>query len=249
MNIFFFDIIIKFILYFLDRLKITDIFTIQLKNHLFQVDNNSIIIIGGAAMFTKDINLEYSVMMENKIPILIKDKSWMNLFNSVDDKGITSYRNQLDDLLNEQKQIERELSILKAQKKKNMIKILNISDEVNNSNNSKAIEFMDKCQEEITDINNKIEEIMFRGEMLPKEIREANYNLLKETIRYSYKELKASEEKLTLTNGEIESHRTKLRILLEQKHDYEEMINNTYSFLHGILGSYEMEKFDKDLLR
>ncbi len=199
-------------------------------------------------MFSKDINISYDVMIKNKIPVLINDESWKTLFDSINDKSIINLKNKLVELINEEIESAKMLRKLKIDKKKTMIKILNLSEEVNDNNNNNALELLDKCQEDIRRMNEDIDEITFRTEVLPKEIREANFNLLKETIRYAYKDLKDSEANLIVINDEIDSIRKRFRILLDEKHNNEEKINDTYSFLHGILGSDEMEKLDRDLL-
>lgn len=201
-------------------------------------------------MFSKDININYDVMQKNKIPVLVKEEAWKDLFDSVDDKSIITYKNKLDELITEEIEIKKTLKKLKIEKKKTMIKILNLSEEANNnSDNKNALDLLDKCQEDIRRLNEEIDETTFRTEVLPREIRETNFNLLKETIRYAYKELKDSEKNLASINDEIESIRSRFKILLEEKHDNEEKINITYRFLHGILGSDEMEKLDKNLLK
>ncbi len=42
--------------------------------------------------------------------------------------------------------------------------------------------------------------------------------------------------------------RERIKFLINQKYDYEEWINSTYSFLHGLLGSEEIEKLDEQIL-
>lgn len=201
-------------------------------------------------MFEKSININFDVMLKNKIPILIRDESWKILFDIVNDKIILMHKNKLTELLNEDIESSKNLKKLKIEKRKAMIKILNLSEEVNtNDDNKDALELLDKCQDDISRLNEEIDEATFRTESIPKEIRETNFNLLKETIRYAYKELKDSEINLVAINNEIDTIRKRFKILLEEKHDNEEKINNTYSFLHGILGSDEMEKLDKDLLK
>lgn len=196
-------------------------------------------------MFSKDFNIDFNILAKRNIPILINNKEWKKLFENVNDKKIEGYKDALNQLLQEQKQTDRELVRLKKEKKKIMLKILNLSDEANNSNNAYAIELLEQSQSNVIDINTKLEELTFRSETIPREIREVNFNLLKETIQRSYKELQENEEQFNAVNNEINEMREKLKSLIEQKHDFEERINTTYRFLHGLLGNEEMEKLDK----
>ncbi|MTI48662.1 hypothetical protein [Sporosalibacterium faouarense] len=199
-------------------------------------------------MFSKDFNIDLDIINKKNIPILINVKEWKLLFDEVSNKKVEEYRDELSQLLQEQKTVDRELIRLKKDKKKNMMKILNLSDEVNNTNNSYAIELLDKCQQEIIDINTRIEELTIKSEVLPKEIRRLNTNLLKETIRYSYDKLNENEKKLSDVNKEIIEMRNRLKELIEHKNDYEERLNTTYRLLHGILGNKAMEKLDKSMI-
>ena len=94
----------------------------------------------------------------------------------------------------------------------------------------------------------KLYEITLQLETIPQEIREMNFELLKVTVEYGYKELKTSEKKLNNVVDELETLKERLKELINEKHDYEEWIDATYSFLHGMLGSQEMEKLDKEIL-
>ncbi|NMA86915.1 MAG: hypothetical protein GX968_06290, partial [Tissierellia bacterium] len=126
--------------------------------------------------------------------------------------------------------------------------ILGISDAINNEDKNVDINLLDEYREKIENINKELDDITFQLETIPGEIRELNFNLLKLTVDYGYKELKIKEKKLKSTNEELEELRERLRGLINEKHDYEEWIDATYSFLHGMLGSHEMEKLDEEIL-
>ena len=57
-------------------------------------------------MFSKDIDLDENIILKNKIPILIEDENWIKLFSDVDDKYIINHKEELEELLKEQKKIE-----------------------------------------------------------------------------------------------------------------------------------------------
>ncbi|RKD30066.1 hypothetical protein [Thermohalobacter berrensis] len=199
-------------------------------------------------MFSKNIELDYDIVVKNKVPILIQDKSWKKLFGDVQEKEIVKYKEQLKSLIKEEIEIERKLNQANSKKKRIMAKILNTSNEINNRNNKNSVNKLDILKEEIHNLNDEIDELTFRLEVLPREIRITNYNLLLATVKYAYKELKMDHKKLETANEKIEILRNQLRELIEEKHEHEEKISNTYSFLHGILGSKVMEQLDKQML-
>lgn len=202
-------------------------------------------------MFLKgpEIDIEETIIAKNRIPILIKDATWLKLFGDTGDRLINNARKELEELLEKQHLTEKQLKDKDREKKKVMTKIIMLSDEINNNNSyTEGTELLGQYQQEIYSLNDEIDNLTFELEMLPKDIREANLNLIKATVKLAYKQLADWESSIEPFNSEIEFLRTKLRELIEKKNDYEEKINTTYSFLHGILGSEEMEKLDKDIL-
>lgn len=127
--------------------------------------------------------------------------------------------------------------------------ILGISDSVNNDNKTENIVLLDEYKDKIYNINQELEELAFQLEMMPKEIREGNFKLLTATIQYGYDELSSKEKIVNQSKEEIEILRQKLKELIKTKHDYEEWINETYTFFHGVLGSEIIGQIDKERLR
>lgn len=157
-------------------------------------------------------------------------------------------REELEVLLEEEDNIQKKLRNLQIQKIKAMKMILKVSDAVNNEDKVESVDLLDSYKKDILEINDSIDEITFRLETIPKEILEANFNLLKATVNYGYKELKIKEKKLDATSNEVEELKFRLKDLINEKHDYEEWINATYTFLHGLLGNVQMEKLDNKIL-
>ncbi|WP_077369789.1 hypothetical protein [Anaerosalibacter sp. Marseille-P3206] len=199
-------------------------------------------------MFMKNIDLDENIILKNNVPILVKDENWIKLFGDVNDRAIQFNKETLQELLKEQVKLESEIGQLQKEKLKCMVMILRVSDAVNNEEKVEGVELLDEYKENINSINEKMDELTFKLETIPQEIRDVNYELLRVTVKYGYKDLKTKEKKLEEVTDEFEELREKLKILINEKHDYEESINATYTFLHGMLGSKEMEKLDKEIL-
>lgn len=198
-------------------------------------------------MFSKDIDINYNIISENNVPLLVNNKEWKNLFGNLNNKRIITEKNKLLNVLRKEKEYNLKLKQLQKEKRKAMVNIVNLSHRVNN-NDDKALESLQQARNEIVGINEEIEDIRFKLETLPRETRQANFELLKVTVRVAYEDLKDRESKLLSINNEIEELRNKLKGLIEDKNDYEEKINDTYTFLHGIIGKEEIEKLDKEFL-
>lgn len=200
-------------------------------------------------MFAKNINLDESILLKNKIPLLHNDDSWIKLFGDTNDKNIQNAKEELIELVSKEKEIEIQYRELQKEKLKCMKMILGVSDSINNENKVENIALLDDYKNRMININEELEELTFQIETIPKEIRETNLKLLNATVQYGYDELKAKEKIVNQSISEIEILRQRLKELIETKHDYEEWINQTYTFLHGLLGSEVIEKIDKERLK
>lgn len=200
-------------------------------------------------MFNKSINLDEDILLKNKIPLLINDPTWTKLFGEANDKSIQNTKEELIQLVNKESNLDMKSRELQKEKLNCMKMILGVSDSVNNENKLENIELLDEYKKRIHEINEEIDEVTFQLEIIPKSIKESNFNLLKATVKYGYDELKYREKVVNQVVGEIESLKEKLMELINTKHDYEEWINETYPFLHGLLGSNEMEKLDREILK
>ncbi len=200
-------------------------------------------------MFEKNINIDKKLYRENKIPLLHTDPSWVKLFGDVKDRDINRFKKDLMSKISEEEEIDRKLRKLKRQKLKSMKMILGLSDSINNDNKTENLGLLDEYKNRINKINIDIEELTFQMETIPKEIREINTNLLNATIEYGYKELRDKERILGQSIEELDILRERLKELINIRYDYEEAINETYSFFHGLLGSKAIEKIDKERLK
>ena len=199
-------------------------------------------------MAFKNIELDENIVLKNKIPILIKDPNWLKLFGDVDNKNIQNIKEELTELVEAQGELERKEKALQKEKTLAMKMILGVSNAVNNENKIQSVGLLDEYKEKIEKINEELDNIIYQLETIPSKIREVNFNLLKATVYYGYKELKSKEKNLKEVTDELESMRERIKFLINQKYDYEEWINSTYSFLHGLLGSEEIEKLDEQIL-
>lgn len=199
-------------------------------------------------MSFKNIDLDENIILKNRIPLLVMDEHWAKLFGDIKYKNIQSLKEELTKLIKKEEELKRQSHVLQKEKTHSMKMILGISDAINNESRDVDPKLLDEYKDKIENINEELEEITFRLETIPQEIREVNFELLKVTVDYGYKELKTKEKKLNNVSNELELLRERLKELINEKHDYEEWIDATYSFLHGMLGSQEMEKLDEEIL-
>lgn len=196
----------------------------------------------------KNIDLDENIILKNKIPLLIEDKNWIKLFGDTNNRSIQHIKEELSKLVEKQRELNKIERALQREKVHAMKMILGVSDAINNENKTHNIGLLDEYKEKIESINGELEDIAFRLETIPQEIRELNFNLLKATVFYGYKDLKSKQKRLTDVIDELDIIRERMKYLINEKYDYEEWIDSTYSFLHGMLGSEEMERLDNKIL-
>lgn len=196
----------------------------------------------------RNIDIDESIIIKNKIPLLVYDQQWKKLFDNSDNKDIISAKEKLIEAIMKKDQLEREEVKLKKDKTHAMKMILGISNSINNENKIENVDLLEKYKNKIESINERLDEISFELEKLYQEIRTLNFNLLKATVYYGYKDIKRKEKKLKKVNEELELIRERIKLLINEKYDCEEWINSAYSFLHGMLGRDEIERLDEKIL-
>lgn len=199
-------------------------------------------------MSYKNVPLDESIIIKNRIPLLIRDENWLKLFSKSNNKVIVNLKEELSSLINEKKALEREESKLKEEKLLAMKMILGISNSINNENKIHNLALLDEYKDKIENINKQLDELSEKKINIHEEIMELNFELLKATVYYGYKDLKKREKQLKDINEELDRIRQKTKELINQKHDYQEWIQAVYTFLHGLLGREEIEKLDKKIL-
>lgn len=196
-----------------------------------------------------NVDIEYDILLKNKIPLLTENKEWVQIFGTAKNKEIEKDKLVLLELVAKEKGLVRRLETIKSDKKRNMAKIITLSDEINNNNKVENLGILEQSQQELNNMNEELEEIMFELEMMPRSIREANLKLLESTVKHAYKELMEKEEELEKINKELVELREKLRDYIVRKCDNEERINRIYSFLHNSLGNEKLNELDRNILK
>lgn len=197
---------------------------------------------------TKEINLDEKIIKRNKIPILIKDSQWRKLFNEKPTKNIKRITDKLEDLIKEEKETTKKLKEVNKEKKVLMNKVLKLSDEANSNNDTEALDKLENTKDKILDVNDRIDELQFRLEMLPKEIYNTNLELLEESVAISYEDIIEGRERVSYLDIEIEKMRKILGKMWEEKFTKEKRLNELYLYLHGTLGHEETDKLDRKFL-
>jgi len=183
----------------------------------------------------------------SKVPILVLDKLWHDIFSSTrKTKQIMVLETNLNNLIKKQGQLTNDRKDYIKLKKRMMKEILELTSDAYELENEQAKDKMVKNQQYVLEINEKIEQIDEQLKLLPGEIQRANGELLEESVKICYAEMRAGRKEMKELNERIEHLRTELKECLDKKTINEENVEQLYSYLHHLVGADFIEKLDQE---
>lgn len=193
----------------------------------------------------KKHEIDIKVLFKNDISLLILDERWNSLFNKVPKSNdIIHWENKIKDLLKEQSRIIAEQKEIAVKKKECMDNILKLTTEVFDKVNQSAQSRMTECEKNIVNINKRLEEIENRLGDLPKDIRQANLELLEYTVKVVYFSIRENQHRVIELDKKIAETKEALMKLVEERGNIAEVDTDTYSYFHDLLGGDELQRLD-----
>lgn len=181
-----------------------------------------------------------------QVPILVLDQKWHRLF-AVHGKTdeIKEAEGALNALLARQGKLNTDLKGFKVLKNKLMDSIVQNMDGTTEAHMDAAREKkLDEDKRLIEEVNQKIADAEDEFLEIPKQIREANNELMILSLDYFYDKIRVNQEE----SREIEEWITQVRIDLKKNiiRKQNRDINNReiYAYLHDILGPQVLDLFD-----
>lgn len=186
----------------------------------------------------------YSVIQNKKLPTLTLDARWHELFPDEKKTGrIKELEEKVNQLLKTQGKLVNDIEDMKKLKKSFMEDIIVNMDAEEDANKTKE-KRMDKNKRYINKLNDKINEASDRLSRIPNEIKEANEELLIESLRVCYERIYSNKNEIAVINDWIRETREELKKKILLKHDMETYSKQIYSNLHDILGAEIINIFD-----
>ena len=191
----------------------------------------------------KNIMPGFGQMLHGKrIPLLILDQKWHQLFLDNKPKEIERLEQKLNKQLATQGKLNQELKDMKVLKKKLMKNIVVNMDEIGEHGHETR-----KLQEDrrlITEINDKMEAEELQLEKLQGEMEEDNFLLMVETMEYCYRIMNSNETEREDLVIRIAQMRTELKTKIYRREAIEEQNRGIYAYLHDIFGAQVVDIFD-----
>lgn len=191
-----------------------------------------------------DIN---SIIKNKKIPILTLDSRWHELFpENMKTSRIKELEQKVNQLLKTQGKLVNDIKDMKNLKKTLVRDIVDNMDITNDPNRRTKEKKLEQNKRYINELNDKINEASDQLSELPYKIREANEELLSESIKNCYDRIGSYQEELAIISDWILKTREELKEKILIKHDMETANKLIYSYLHDILGADVIEEFDRN---
>lgn len=195
------------------------------------------------------IGFTNKIIRKSRIPILIHDKQWKQLFSNDMSKYMENLSKELEKLLKEEKELRKRLKDYQYRKRVLMNKIIHLSDRLNIKGESVDIINMENLKNEISCLNEEIDKVRKNLEAYPPKIENVNMELLEETAKIAYLEIDKAETRIKAVDYEIGLLRERLGEYRDEKEVLEKKAQVLYSLLHSIIGSEEIEKLDEKFFK
>lgn len=194
----------------------------------------------------KDNNKDVKHIIKNKnIPVLTLDERWHILFPE-DEKNaqIKELERKVNNLLKKQGKLGSDIKDMKNLKKSLMDEIMTNMSVSSNSEEKSISKKLEKNKQFIGELNDKLNTSMDELASIPYQIKEANQELMLESMKISYERINKNKEKIDRISEWITRMREDLKVKILEKQDMETDNTLIYTYMHDILGAELMEVFD-----
>lgn len=191
---------------------------------------------------TQEDEVFREALVGKKIPILTLDNQWHKLFTQTGGNDeIHNFEENLNELLRRQGKLTTELKSLAVYKKKLMQEIVSIMELPDSPAKEKK---MSENKLKIEESNQKMDAYNDELMELPKQIDEANFELMIATMHVCYGKIKQNIEDINEINQWVSDFKQKLKRKIIMKQKKEIWNDEMYSYMHDIFGPDVIEMFD-----
>jgi len=188
-----------------------------------------------------------SIVKNKKLPILTLDVRWHELFPENDKpEEIKELEQKVNNLLKKQGKLVNDIKDMKKLKN-SLIKDIMVNMDIGTDLIGKAKEKkLDKNKQYINELNGKINISMDELSEIPYQIKEANEELLVESMNICYDRIANNKEEIKKIAEWIAEIRDALKTKILIKQDMESKNSLIYTYMHDLLGPELMEGLDKE---
>lgn len=192
-------------------------------------------------------DVQYRDLLKNqKLPILTLDGRWHELFpDYAKSRFVKELEKKLNTLVKRQGKLVTDNKDMKKLKKTLMDKIVENMKVAEGAGTELDQKKQDASQKLIKDINQKMKDADEELLSLPYEIKKTNEDLMMESMKVCYHNMKENERKIAEHEQEIIELRNRLKDVILAKQDMEAENDRIYTYMHAIFGPNVMEILDR----
>lgn len=179
-----------------------------------------------------------------KIPILTLDNKWYRLFTEEKKQEVSELEQRLNTLLKQQGKLNNEVKDIKRLKKKLMGEIVSLVDEAGQEAESENARKMEQNKMKVEECNELLESRQDELLELPRQIDQANFQLMLATMESCYNTMKENTEEIREIAQWVSEVRVELKKKLVKKQEMEQRNHAIYSYMHDVFGAEVIDIFD-----
>lgn len=187
------------------------------------------------------------VLQNKKLPIVLLDPLWLTVKEQIKSNIISEKEKKLQELLKEQARLNTDYKEYTKVKQNFLKQILALSGELQGEGSTKKIEELNKLHQSTLEVNNRLEGIEERLEVVDEEVKSTNKELIEEMIAVGYEYIEVHRLKEVKLEAEIAALREEMLKKTNEKKQSEKFLKDIYNYLHNIVGQQQIEIIDKTL--
>lgn len=179
-----------------------------------------------------------------RVPILTLDNKWYKLLTEEARAESADLEEELNRLLKRQGKLNNDVKNIKRLKKKLMEEIVSLVDEADQDGNEEASQKMEQNKKLVEDCNERLDSCQDELLELPRQIEQANFQLMLATMEHCYTAMQDNAERIQEIAEWVTEVRIELKKRLIRKQEMEQRNNAIYSYMHDVFGAEVIEIFD-----
>ncbi len=191
----------------------------------------------------KNLLLDERTLRQIKAPTLCHDEKWLEIMAPYMKDTIGMLVERQKALIEEERQAGRHLMELKRQKRSALSQLLDLAGRLQ-ENDSEAESQAERLKVFLERVNDEMDQIQYKVETAPAEIRRLNTELLEESIPLGYDKLLKDHERIHELDETIQKLRSELLAMNEEKFALEDRASAMGQYLHSLLGKELSDELD-----
>lgn len=179
-----------------------------------------------------------------KIPILTLDNKWYRLLTQESRREVAGLEEQLNALLKQQGRLNNEVKDIRRLKKKLMNEIVSLMDEAGQDEDSENARKIEQNKKLVEECNERLEARQDELLELPRQIEQANFQLMLATMDHCYDTMQENAENIRDIGEWVSEIRVELKKRLIRKQEMEQLNSAIYAYMHDVFGAEVIEIFD-----